>query len=36
MNFGKVHADFGIEIKDININKVNEILNLFEKYLLIK
>ena len=35
MNFKKVHPDFGIEIKDIKINKINhkeiiEILNLFE------
>ena len=37
MNFKKVHPDFGIEIKDIKINKadkkdINEILNLFEEY----
>ena len=41
MNFGKVHTDFRIEIKDIKINKVNEeeineILNLFEEYSLTK
>ena len=41
MNFNKVHLDFGIEIKDMYINKVNEeeknqILNLFEEYSLIK
>ena len=40
MNFKKVHSDFGIEIKDIKINKankkdINEILNLFEEYSLI-
>ena len=40
MNFKKVHPDFGIEIKDIKINKINheeitEILNLFEEYSLI-
>ena len=40
MNFKKVHPDFGIEIKDIKINKANkkeidEILNLFEEYSLI-
>ena len=40
MNFKKVHPDFGIEIKDIKINKINhgeitEIINLFEKYSLI-
>ena len=40
MNFKKVHPDFGIEINDIKINKINheeitEILNLFEKYSLI-
>ena len=40
MNFKKVHPDFGIEIKDIKINKTNkkeidEILNLFEEYSLI-
>ena len=40
MNFKKVHPDFGIEIKDIKINKgnkkeIDEILNLFEEYSLI-
>ena len=40
MNFKKVHPDFGIEINDIKINKINhegiiEILNLFEEYSLI-
>ena len=40
MNFKKVHPDFGIEIKDIKINKadtkvINEILNLFEDHSLI-
>ena len=39
--FWKVHTDFRIEIKAIKINKViekeiNEILNLFEEYSLIK
>ena len=33
MNFKKIHPDFGIEIKDLKINKadkkdINEILNL--------
>ena len=36
MNFKKVHPDFGIEIKDIKINKANkkekdEVLILFEE-----
>ena len=40
MNFKKVHPDFGIEIKDIKINKadkkdIKEILDLFEEYSLI-
>ena len=40
MNFKKIHPNFGIEIKDIKINKadkkdIKEILNLFEEYSLI-
>ena len=40
MNFKKTHPNFGIEIKDLKINKatkkeINEILSLFEEYSLI-